>query len=139
MANLELKKWRPLSEVTSGTESEIRDYHQQLYGTHVIPKTWVFNDFGHRTCYFYRDRNRNGKRDPGERVHPEFFHTTPDDEADEAAGRDVTLSESHGCIHLKPVDIDELVKAGHMKRNTKVVIHRYDVKVPRFPRIPTAA
>ena len=95
-----------------------------------MPQTWVFNDFGHLTCYIAKDRNRNGRYDPstGEEVHGEFLHTTPLDEARSALNQSVKLTESHGCIHLKPLDIDGMVRDGHMRKNTRVVVHAYSEK-----------
>jgi hypothetical protein len=104
----------------------------ELYGSYSLPKTWVFNDFGHITCYFYKDKNGNRRldRDLGEQIHREYFHTTPDDEADMAAGKAVALQESHGCIHLKPNDIDMMISKGYFKQGNLVVVHPYGDTVP---------
>lgn len=129
-------KWRSLEKLTGLTKAEIEERHRQLYSVSAVPKTWVFNDFGHLTCYFYKDVNRNRKLDKNERIHAEFFHTTPDDEAATALGKAVRLSESHGCIHLKPTDIDTMVAKGYMKRGNVVRIHSYKDAPAALRRVP---
>lgn len=120
-------KWRRLTDVVALTKAEIEEYHYQLYRTRVVPSTWVFNDFGHVTCFLYKDLNRNRRRDPNEPIHGEFIHTTPVNEAqtDPKLHQPVMLETSHGCIHLKPVDIDEMIRRGYMRKNALVVVHRY--------------
>ena len=103
-------KWRALSEVVSLSARDVAAYHEQLYGIRRIPDTWIFND---------------------ERIHGQFHHTTPFNEAQTALGLPVRLEESHGCVHLKPVDIQEMITAGYMRKNAKVTVHRYaDRKIP---------
>jgi hypothetical protein len=120
-------KWRPVAEVVKLTKTEIEEYHFQLYRTRVVPSTWVFNDFGHVTCFLYKDPDRNRRRDPSEPIHGEFIHTTPVNEArtDPNLHEPVILEASHGCIHLKPVDIDDMIRRGYMRMNALVVVHRY--------------
>lgn len=114
--------------------AKVREYHRYLYRTEEIPKRWVFNDFGHITCFLYRDLNKNGQRDAKERVHGEFIHPTPFDEAAVRKGLDVKLVESHGCIHVKPTDIDDMIKRGFLAKNRVVVVHRYSETVVGFKR-----
>jgi L,D-transpeptidase catalytic domain len=125
------KKWQPLKTLSPlVTRDVLMRRNEELYGKREVPKKWLFNDFGHMTCYFYKDRNNNKKRDKDEQLNREYFHTTPDDEAASAAGRPITLSTSHGCIHLKPDDIDEMIAKGYFKSSNKVVVHGYKAKVP---------
>lgn len=35
------------------------------------------------------------------------------------------LTESHGCIHVKPGDIDEMIRLRYLTKNSRVVVHRY--------------
>lgn len=68
------------------------------------------------------------------------FHTTSDDEAaTAAAGIPVTLSQSHGCIHLKPKDIDDMIAKGYFKGGNKVVVHAYSEKIPSWVDDATAS
>jgi hypothetical protein len=130
-------RWTLLRTVTTVTREEILDMHENLYGSRLIPSTWVFNDFGHMTCYYFKDVNQNGRKDTSERIHGEFIHTTPPDEANTALGNDVILVESHGCIHVKPVDIDEMRQKGYLKKGNKIVIHKYTESLPvHLPKAP---
>ena len=128
-------RWQPIASLSPTLDkAAIAQRNLELYGKHELPTKWVFNDFGHMTCYFYKDKNNNAKldKDLGERVHTEYFHTTPDDEADDAAGKPFTLGESHGCIHLRPKDIDEMINKGYFKAGNTVVVHKYKAKIPRW-------
>jgi hypothetical protein len=128
-------KWTALSNLTTVDKDDLVNYYEELYGKKELPKKWVFNDFGHMTCYFYKDRNKNRRldADKGEKVHGEFFHTTPRTEAETDLGLPVLLDESHGCIHVKPNDIDKMIKSGHMKSGNSVVIHGYRERMPAGP------
>lgn len=128
-------KWQALKVVSPRmTKDALVERYFQLYGKRELPTQWLFNDFGHITCYFYKDKNANRKLDAGEHIHREYFHTTPDDEAAAAAGKPISLSESHGCIHLKPKDIDDMIAKGYFKSGNKVVVHGYSDKVPSWPQ-----
>ena len=123
-------KWQPLKASSDVTKNEIEDYHKDLFGTKVVPSTWVFNDFGHATCYVFKDVNKNGVRDKSESIHAEFIHTTPPDEAATARKEPVLLTESHGCVHVKPADIDTMIAAGYLARGNAAVYHEYSAKAP---------
>jgi hypothetical protein len=122
-------KWQPLSDVTPLTKENLLDYYELLYEKRQLPDKWLFNDFGHQTCYLFKDTDGDGKLGKKEKIHAEFFHTTPQDEASEALGKKYTLSESHGCVHVRPPDLDLLVKKGYLKPGTKVVVHGYEEKL----------
>ena len=125
--------WRPLEEFTTATREQILDYHEMLYGTRRVPDTWIFNDFGHATCYFFKDLNDNRVRDGKEKIHAEYIHTTPPDEAAMSLGLTVELSESHGCVHVKPADIDTMIAKGYIKKGNLVFVHKYAASVPQRP------
>ena len=131
--------FKPLSELSPTlSKDDIKQRHKELYGKYEVPPKWVFNDFGHMTCYFYKDLNNNKKLDGKEHIHTEYFHTTPDNEAQQSSGQPVTLGESHGCIHLKPVDIDDLIAKSYFKSGNKVVVHKAGEKVPKWDSDPAA-
>lgn len=132
-------RWRRFSSLTSVTRDDIMAYHRDLYGVAKIPDRWVFNDFGHVTCYFFKDRNGNRRLDDGERIHGEFIHPTPVDEAATAQGLPVTLAPSHGCIHVKPKEVDEMIARGYMKRGNRITIHKYDDGLPALESDPAGA
>jgi len=126
-------RWQTLKAVSPKmTREALMQRNLELYGKYELPTRWLFNDFGHMTCYFYKDRNGNGRLDKDERIHTEYFHTTPDDEAATAQGRPVTLSQSHGCIHLKPNDIDTMIEKGYFAPGNAVVVHSYEARVPHW-------
>jgi len=128
------KRWRPLKNFTPATKDVIMDRHKALYGTRKLPSKWVFNDFGHLTCYFFKDLDKDRRKDKNERIHSELIHTTPDDEASTAQGKPVILTESHGCIHVKPNDIDEMRKKGYLKPGNSLIIHGYKKVAPIGPK-----
>lgn len=123
--------WVPLIKVSKITRARLLDTHFAWYGTRKIPSTWIFNDFGHTTCYMFKDLNDNLKFDPKtEKIHDELFHPTPDGEAAAAQGFKITLGDSHGCIHVKPDDIDFMQKMGYMKKGNLVHVHKYTERLP---------
>jgi hypothetical protein len=66
--------------------------------------------------------------DDGESLSGEKIHTTPANEAKHSRREAVTLSESHGCIHIKPADREEIMKQGGFKAGNQLVIHNYTEK-----------
>jgi hypothetical protein len=77
----------------------------------------------------------NQRFDPDqEEIHGEFIHSTPEDEAAAAKGQTRNLTSSHGCVHVQPHDIDEMVKFGYVKKNSYVYVHPYDRRVIRYQR-----
>ena len=123
-------RWTLLNAITPVTRQQIVEYHYSLYGKSTVPSTWVFNDFGHMTCYYFKNVNKNHKRDKNEKIHGEFIHTTPLDEARSEQKRHLILTESHGCVHVKPVDIDDMIKKEYLKRGNLLVVHQYREKLP---------
>ena len=95
-----------------------------------IPDRWVFNDFGPWAVRYFRDTNRDGRLDAGERLSGEMIHTTPEDEAANAKGERVSLGPSHGCIHVSPRGRDKLMAAGAFERGTPLVVHTYTERLP---------
>lgn len=130
------RHWKPISDFTTASKDDILEYHEDLYGVRKLPSKWVFNDFGSSTCYVFKDHNKNRKLDGKERVHGEFFHTTPPNEAETALGDPVILTESHGCVHVKPVDITEMRKKGYFRSGNLVHVHKYSESAPTAPKGP---
>lgn len=130
--------WRPLSDFSPVDEAQIVERYLELYGESKLPSSWVFNDFGHITAFMFVDKNRNSRFDKdAENVHGEFFHTTPDNEAQVARGLPVALQESHGCIHMHPTEFDGMISRGYFKRGVVVHIHPYTKDAPSLPVDPT--
>jgi hypothetical protein len=117
-------KWTDVA--TCGLDREaIAQYAWDLYRVRKIPKKWVFNDFGHMTCYLYRDVNNNARQDAKEPTMSEMLHADPVGEAAAKLGDPVRLDASHGCVHLKPADIDDMISRKFMKKDNPVIVHQY--------------
>jgi hypothetical protein len=131
-------KWLPLIDAKGRPfrPSTLTTWYFELYGQHQFPTSWVFNDFGPMAVRYFRDKDGDGKLSKGEHLMGEMIHTTPDNEAETARNEAVSLESSHGCIHVKPRERDELAKAGAFKRGNKLVVHRYEVHVPKVWRAP---
>ena len=124
--------WRSVLKVAKVTRRQLEDGNKHDYHDEHLPTRWLWNPFGPVAIRYYVDRNDNHRRDPGEPLSGEMFHTTPDDEAN----ADRPLDDSHGCIHIKPLDRDALLKAGAFLLGTLLVIHDYGevAPVPRADR-----
>jgi len=77
-----------------------------------------------------------------EKIHGEFLHTTLEDAAaydakiyDPPSFREV---ESHGCVHLKPIDLREMLTKKYIRRNGLVVFYEYFARAPGIIRDPGA-
>lgn len=120
-------KWGSLNQLYQGNiRIAIMDLHMELYGTKIVPDTWLFNDFGPIAIRWFKDLNGNKVLDGQERLSGQMFHTTPDNEAETKLGKPVRLMPSHGCIHLKPNDRDRLFTIGAFKRGTSFTVHKYN-------------
>lgn len=98
---------------------------------------WLFNDFGHISIKYFADSNHNYVRDGNETLLGDFIHTTPFNEGLEFYNNHRKPGEtkfknelfgSHGCIHVKPSDIDTMIGTGYIKVGNAVVIHSYNEK-----------
>lgn len=127
-------QWRPINpKFTSATVEEIKIYNKQLYEKYEVPDKWVFNDFGHNTCYMFKDINKNFKLDGKDQEHDEFIHTTPDNEAQTAKQEKVIIDYSHGCIHVKPTDLDDMIAKNYLKKGNVMFVYSYTQKAPIDP------
>lgn len=88
-------------------------------------ESWNRNDFGPWAWNLNR-RDGRGKLE----ATPYFVHTTPNDEAATAAGRDFQLTNSHGCIHIRPRDRDEMMAHGYLQRGVRFSVRQYGLKGP---------
>ena len=76
---------------------------------------WKKNDFGKWSWNLVRDGHRT----------PIYIHTRPDDEADTDAGRPFDLIGSHGCLHIRPRDRNEMMSRGYLKAGVAVEVFPY--------------
>ncbi|MBO9572295.1 MAG: L,D-transpeptidase [Chitinophagaceae bacterium] len=135
--------WQKLSSVNSSwgaykdkeavlTQTINNEYQSyKAYYKNANLDRWVFNDFGHVSVKYFKDRNHDRKLNGKEFVMGDFLHATPGDEAisyfnDHSTQKiNRALSESHGCVHLRPADIDTLIEKEYLKRGNTIEIHPY--------------
>ncbi|MDB4975003.1 MAG: hypothetical protein JWN48_3344 [Myxococcaceae bacterium] len=125
--------WGSVKTKTGWARNDVKQTFLYLYGASGrrlydpdgdgIPERWVFNDFGPIAVRYYVDKNRNQRRDRGERLSGEMIHTTPQDEAATARGQTPALSYSHGCVHVSPVDRDRFLALGAFEPGVDFIIH----------------
>lgn len=102
-------------------------YYQDLFrvARDVSPRFWVFNDFGHISVKYFKDTNHDWKMDGKERILGDFIHTTPYDEASTSKGQNFSLEQSHGCIHVRPTEIDTMIGNGYIAKGLTIEVHSY--------------
>ncbi|MCB9759927.1 MAG: murein L,D-transpeptidase [Alphaproteobacteria bacterium] len=94
-----------------------------------LPPTWTRSEFGHLRGLL---RDVRTGRTQGHMIHSSPYaeltkHYFTDTEAlDDAASALDLLRVSHGCEHIHPKDMDELVARGWMRPGTRFVVHGYD-------------
>lgn len=133
------KRWLAGYKKMKGKDPEqmlldyIRDKWKQVEGAYgSVPNAWVWNDFGHMSVKYFRDNNHNGVFDQKtDELMSDFIHTTPNDEAITAYNKlnarseVINLSASHGCIHIKPDDIDKMIHIGYLHKGAVLEVHPY--------------
>lgn len=95
----------------------------------TLPPTWTKNDFGH-----LRGRLKSVKTGAlqGHMIHTSAWNETADAyyaDTDKLLDPKVALSvlhHSHGCEHVHPRDMDQMVARGYLAPGTRFVIHGYD-------------
>lgn len=116
-----------------------------------IPKRWILNDFGPIAAYLFKDEDGDRIRDRSEIREQEMLHTTPVDELRKAHGLEITLGYSHGCIHVEPSAMIELISgktiqtldqktpsSAILKPGVTVQTHSYDEMIPSYTLQKTA-
>jgi hypothetical protein len=122
--------WASIKENYKITRDEIQQEHFRLFADLRVPSSWVFNDFGPVAIRYFEDRNSNGRLDGKEQLSGQMIHTTPDDEAATVRGQKFELSESHGCVHIRPEDRARLMGADVFKIGTAFIVHSYAESFP---------
>jgi hypothetical protein len=87
---------------------------QMFYKDGVLMSQWLLNDFGQSSW----NLKKNGARTAF------FIHTTPEDEA--MGSRPFELTQSHGCLHIRPSDRDTMVNKGYLAKGVAVIVKRYE-------------
>jgi hypothetical protein len=110
------------------TADDIKSINEQsrsfFYAGGVLTPTYVKNDFG-VWAWNLQSQGAHGLSRTGM-----FVHTTPHDEASTAAGQPFQLTDSHGCIHIRPVDRDEMMNLGYLQKGVHFNVKKYGVKGP---------
>ncbi len=91
----------------------------------TLPATWIFSDFGHITIKYFKDLDGNYKMNGKETPMSDFIHTTPYDEFSTAHQQPFDLGPSHGCIHIRPEDIDSFITLGYARPGNVIEVHPY--------------
>ncbi len=108
------------------TTADVQWLNKFLRGSRDFPDTWLFSDFGPVAVRYYYDRNRNRRRDANEPLSGEMIHTTQVNEGESYRFNDssqVHLYDSHGCIHIKPIDRQKFLDAGAFRKGMSLIIH----------------
>jgi hypothetical protein len=117
--------WRDATgpnSVFSSRDETMRFERRDFLLNGKLRTTWGRNDFGHITAYLEKD----GK------LQNHMIHPTPSGEeryGDEAW----PLTLSHGCEHLRPHDMDEMLAKGYLRPGVTFVVHGYEEKLPTAP------
>jgi hypothetical protein len=119
------ESWGSVKKDFGIARKEIQDYYWSLYGVRKVPKTWVFNAFGPVAVRFFKDQNKNRRLDGKERIEGAMLHTTAENEAEVSRKIALNMTNSHGCIHMKPPDRDALLGMGGLKAKLTLIIHHY--------------
>ncbi|HTC01402.1 MAG TPA: hypothetical protein VK705_12040 [Ferruginibacter sp.] len=116
----------------SEIKEDIENYCSQLYSSATttkvpgtVPNKWVLDDFGHTTIQYFTDLNGNFELDKNEYTVGDMVHTTPVNEISTTLEKPFDLKESHGCIHVRPADIDTMIKSGFVKKGQVIEVHSY--------------
>ncbi|CAM3736197.1 hypothetical protein MUGA111182_06225 [Mucilaginibacter galii] len=108
-----------------------------LYGIKT-PDKWLFNDFGHVSIKYSRDNNYYSFLNTKEHVLGDIIQTIPGNEAishynyTQQTGQTkfmINSPSSHGCIHIKPDDVDTMLSSGYLNKGQTVVVHAYSEAV----------
>ena len=126
--------WIDLSTVPAFSKYAEKDVLRVLIESHaslmhdpllkVLPGSWIYNDFGHISVKYFKDLDGNYRLNGKEEILGDFIHTTPGDELRSSRGQKVVLGESHGCIHVKPKDIDAMLSV-YIKRGSIIEVKEY--------------
>ena len=59
-----------------------------------------------------------------------YVHTTPADEGASSGGAEFELTQSHGCIHIRPADRDRMMDLGYLQAGVNLVVQPYGTRGP---------
>jgi hypothetical protein len=85
----------------------------------VLISPWNRNDFGKWSWNLKKDGQRTAF----------YIHTVPVDDVSSDPGA-FTIEQSHGCIHIRPRDRDDMVQRGFLKEGVAVEVMPYGLVGP---------
>jgi lipoprotein-anchoring transpeptidase ErfK/SrfK len=104
-------KGKPISQA----EASKIAYEVMFDKNHQLIKSWLLNDFGPWAWNLKKGGQRTAY----------YIHTTPDTEYAVTNKQFVILTQSHGCIHIRPQDRDEMMSKGYLKEGIHVEVKPY--------------
>lgn len=105
-------RWRSAAPKLEALAKQVRAIFVDPAAKTLRFTTWQQNDFGRWGW--------NLRRGGAQTAY--YVRTTPPDENATAQGKAVFLTNSHGCIHLKPNDRDELDRLGYLKERVELEV-----------------
>ena len=97
---------------------------QFFYRDGQLLPTWQANDFGVWAWNLMASSAKGWQRTDM------YVHTTPQNEATTAANQTVLLTQSHGCVHIRPRDRDQMMLLGYLQKGVRFVVKKYGVQGP---------
>jgi hypothetical protein len=114
-------RWYHKSNQPISVEEASKMARGTFFQNHRLVTTYLYNDFGKWSWNLKRAGHRTVF----------YIHTTPPGEfAYEHTGIPYQLEQSHGCIHIRPADRDNMKDRGYLGAGTEVEIMRYGVVGP---------
>lgn len=111
----------------------INGSRQFFYRDGQLLPTWEMNDFGNWAWNMMASSSRGLSRTDL------YVHTTPQNEQATAANQPFQLTQSHGCVHIRPRDRDEMMTLGYLQKGVRFVVKKYGVKGPAAGAAPLVA
>jgi hypothetical protein len=92
--------------------------HDMFFFNGELIDPWILNDFGKSSW----NMTRHGRRTPY------YLHTTPRDELTQ--DKPVELQQSHGCLHIRPRDRDQMEARGYLHAGVQIEVMPYHLHGP---------
>lgn len=122
-ARAEGKKGAQPAPITDEDRESLGQQAREVFksdDTGALLETYDKNDFGNFSFNMTRDGGRSAY----------YVHTTPVDEKATAENKDVKLAQSHGCVHIRPADREEMQRIGYLQKGVKMTVKKYGQKGP---------
>lgn len=117
-AQVEHRAPRPLSAAVKAEKNAA--CRRIFYNGPTLKPFYDLNDFGEWSWNLTQNAGRTQY----------YLHTTPDDEHATTAGQAFSLTNSHGCVHVKPADRNAWKAKGYFKAGNPFFVAHYGNKGP---------